>query len=194
MSLNVAERQGARLHAALRVVRVRALRLLDQQLWCLGRDVRAEGNLLLRYGFMRRRPPDPAAGGSEYVWRDAASGVCVTLWGYGVHLAQAREAGLFLKRYAFAPRWTPPNWIPSSRFHVSAWKKARGPRTPEEADALMHRLVELSRWFARYETWISEQCPANYRADCLSQWHKEAITPPDRIAEEWMRLADHFGD
>jgi hypothetical protein len=192
MNTSVVQCRGERLNEAVRVVRVRALRLLDQQLWCLGRDVCANGNLLLRYGFTRHRPPDPAGGGSEYAWRDEASNVCVTMWGYGVHLAHAREAGLFLKRYSFAPRWTPPDWIPCARFHVNAWKKARGARTPEEADALARRLIDLSHWFARYETWIAEVCPATYRADCLSQWHKEAITPPDRIAEEWTHLADHF--
>jgi hypothetical protein len=41
--------------------------LLHQQCWLWGQDIRrAEGNLLLEYGFERKRPPEGANACSQY--------------------------------------------------------------------------------------------------------------------------------
>ncbi len=172
-------------------VRRMALRLLDLQLWCMGRDVRHEGNMLLRYGFTHRRPPDAAHGGSEYALH-LPSQHTVTLWGYGVHLAHPDEGGLFLKRYAFAPRWTPPGCVPAQCWHVQAWKQARAPRTPSESLETAARLGEIAAWFATYETWIIRHTDLAYRKRTLDQWHKESVAPAEAIASSWTELAEHF--
>ena len=175
----------------LKSVRMRALRLLDLQLWCLGRDVRHPNNLLLRYGFERRRPPEKTSGGSEYVL-SLQNRATLTLWGYGVHLAHPRESGLFLKRYGFAPRWTAPGFIPAQRWHVNTWKQSRAPRTPGETREVTVRLTELAAWFADYERWVVDQTGSSYRERVLDQWHKEAVVPANAIAQSWEELAKHF--
>lgn len=57
--------------------------LLDQQLWCFGCDIRrTAGNLLLEYGFERKRPPISQKGSSCYSlnWQ----GKQILLWGFGI--------------------------------------------------------------------------------------------------------------
>jgi len=188
-SVCVGEAYGRR----IRSVRVRALRLLDQQLWCLGRDVCEHGNLLMRYGMTRRRPPDAGAGSSEYAWDDGA-GFRVTFWAYGVHVMRAGEAGVFLKRYAFAPRLTRPGAAPRGCWQVQAWKRARAPRTTEDMRLACARLAALGEWCARYEAWVTAEVGVDYRNDCLQRWHKEALTPPDAIADEWEKIQRHFSE
>ncbi len=175
----------------VRSIRMRALRLLDLQLWCMGRDVRHLDNLLLRYGFERRRPPEKINGGSEYVLHLPDEGH-LTLWGYGVHIAHPGESGLFLKRYGFAPRWTAPGFVPAQCWHVSAWKRARTPRTTEESREVTARLSELAAWIAEYERWILHQTGLAYRERVLDQWHKESVVPANAIAQSWEELAKHF--
>jgi hypothetical protein len=60
-------------------IRRRGAELLHLQCWLWGCDIRrAEGNLLLAYGFSRQRPPSGAAGSSAYLMA-LESGVCVVL-------------------------------------------------------------------------------------------------------------------
>lgn len=175
----------------VRAARTRALRLLDLQLWCLGRDVAQANNLLLQFGFTRRRADKPEQGGSEYAWT-TPNGHVLTAWGYGVHLAHPKEGGLFLKRFTFAPRWTPPGYVPHGCWHVQAWKRVRPPRTPAEADTIQQRIAELATYFAAYERWITAHTNPTYRQQVVAQWHKQAIVPADQLATAWMDITAQF--
>ncbi|HVF09872.1 MAG TPA: hypothetical protein VNA16_03670 [Abditibacteriaceae bacterium] len=78
-----ANQQNSRTSDDLLSGRARALgkRLLAQQCWCWGQDVRyVEGNLLLRYGFERRRAPQWQSGATTYLLRHLPDRV-IALWG-----------------------------------------------------------------------------------------------------------------
>lgn len=79
-----------------------AVALLDQQLWCLGRDVtRIGGNVLAELGMCRYRSQD-GRGSTAYTGRVARDGV-VWLWGFGLLYWQPDRGGMFLRRYGFDP-------------------------------------------------------------------------------------------
>lgn len=176
----------------LRPVKVRALRLLDLQLWCWGRDVRhPEGNLLLRNGFQRERPPKTTAGSSAYHLR-TAGGLELTLWGYGIHARRPNEPGVFLKRFGFAPRWTPASTNTTRHRHVQDWKHARAPRHDEEQLLILSLLRDLTDWIAQYENEINDAIGLGWREQCLRNWHKEACVPATALASAWAELTEHF--
>lgn len=176
----------------LRAVRVRASRLLDLQLWCLGQDVRREGNLLLAYGFTKNRPPEKTPGSSEYSSR-LAPDTTLTVWGYGMHLAQgAHQGGLFLRRFGFAPRHTPAGFMPQDCWHIKAWKRVRPPRTIKEELDTLQALSKLTYALSQYEQWVIDEIGVDYRVRNLAQWHRRPIVPADAIASSWSELAIHF--
>lgn len=193
MNTKTAIEMGSSITRLLKPVHLKALRLLDQQLWCLGRDVAHPANFLLRYGFERRRPEQREAGSSEYIWQDA-EGWRVTCWGYGIHFADPNNAGCFLRRYTFAPRWTKPGFFPNARWTVHAWKSTRGPQTGTETVEVLTRLVEGTQWLANYEAWVNTEAPKGYRADCIERWSKEASVPADEMASAWQELAAYFNE
>lgn len=178
--------------AVLRLVKLRALRLLDLQLWCWGRDVQyAEGNLLISNGFRRIRPPEHSAGSSAYHLRTAA-GLELTLWGFGVHARRPDEAGLFLKRFGFSPRWTSASTDTTRHWHIQDWQRARAPRNDEEQRLILSRLHDLTAWIACYEETIAETTPPGWREHCIRDWHKEACVPASALAHAWAELAEQF--
>ena len=170
----------------VRSVRLRAMRLLDLQLWCMGCDARHEPSLLLQYGFVRRRPPRVGMGGSEYARTDNVRQL--TVWGYGVHLGHEGKPGVFVKRFAFAPCYTASGFFPMECWHVNAWKQVRPPKEPHEIDSTRDRLMELCDELVGYEQWVLEHIGFTYRSQCLRNWHKEALCPAGQIAQEWKSL------
>jgi hypothetical protein len=172
-------------------IRLRALRLLDLQLWCLGCDVRCSTNWLKVYGFVQHRLPQGRPGSPEYVWQQDPDHR-LSVWGYGMHWASRAEAGLFLRRHAFAPRVTARGFAPAGLWRVEQWSKARAPRDVAEYQILLAHLVRLTRALSRYEAWLARTAPQEYRARCLHHWHKESLVPADQISQAWEELGDHF--
>ena len=170
-------------------IRLRGLRLLDLQLWCLGCDVKTGGDLLQQYGFEKHRLPHRTAGSPEYVL-EVSEEHRLTVWGYGMHWSAIHEGGLFLRRHAFSPRWTTPGHPPHGQWHVGLWRKARAPRTGDECTTLLRHLQALASSVAEYEEWIMRTRPPEYRANCLDRWHKESIVPAAGIATAWQQIAD----
>jgi hypothetical protein len=77
--------------------------LLDQQMWCWGRDiVRSEGNLLLQFGFRKERPPATVSGCTAYILTPFP-GCQLILWGFGLFFGLESSGGVFLRRYEFKP-------------------------------------------------------------------------------------------
>lgn len=74
-------------------------KLLTQQCWYWGCDVRrAEGNLLLERGFTRTRPPAGAEGSTAYAL-EPALGAQLTLWSFGFFYCEQALLGT-LRRQA----------------------------------------------------------------------------------------------
>lgn len=99
-------------------------RLLNQQFWLWGQDIRRqEGNVLLHHGFERMRPPDAVQGSRCYTLRLDPQRT-VVLWGFGLFYGDQAHGGLYLSRFRLSPLlgasadapvgvWTPAQLPPS---------------------------------------------------------------------------------
>ena len=80
--------------------------LLNQQIWCWGRDIEfAEQNLLVQYGFQRIEKPAGSRAASIYRLKLSPT-KRVVLRGFGIFWGDDRLGGVFLCRFGFAPRLT----------------------------------------------------------------------------------------
>jgi len=147
--------------------RRRAETLLDQQFWCWGQDIRHPGgNLLLDYGFDRRRPPAGQRGSSAYTL-SPAPGRTLVLWGFGLSYADAGVGALFLPRYGFAPRVGDAAGAPSTAWALEHLPPLHVPTGRGERERAARVLTALTGWVAAYEEWVAATHGLPYRAHCL---------------------------
>jgi len=169
-------------------IRRRGQQLLHQQCWNWGRDiVRAEGNLLLEAGFLKRRPPEGETGSSCYTLAlpDCAR---LMLWGFGLLYATPRQGGVYLNRYQFQPLW-----LPLETVQESIWKPDMipGAQTPPSPRVPVELTVAAFRRIADYEEWALARCGLEYRCEVLRQWKQPAKRlPPRMLPEAWRALAE----
>jgi hypothetical protein len=172
--------------AASSQLRRDAARLLDQQLWCFGRDIRdPSGNILVELGFCRYRCP---LGEHSSLYTTAIPGGWdVWLWGFGVAISQP-SGSLFLRRYQFRPQWTAAPGFNGIHEPERLPRLAR-PTTATERQQTLARATALCRWFADYEHWILEHRGAAYRMATLAQREKAAFCDAGQQPGAWERLA-----
>ncbi len=129
---------------------------LDLTLWCLGCDVRhPEGNLLLRRGFARVRPPVGRVGGTMYTGPaggDAPPSDLV-VWGFALFLGDAAGgAGLLLRRHDPAgARLTAAGPLAAPLWTLDALPAGRAPGAAAEASRVAAPCAPASppAWGAR---------------------------------------------
>ena len=144
-----------KLRRQLPQLRRRGASLLHQQCWLWGCDIRrAEGNLLLAYGFTRQA--DPAGKRSTQYTLHRDDGSIARLWGSGFYFGDAEE-GIFLNRFAFEPRLV--------RFAEEWQDPARLKEAPRYFD--FRCLRDACAWIAEYELWLSQKVDEGYRHICL---------------------------
>ena len=155
-------------------------RLLHLQCWLWGQDIRrTEGNLLLAFGFERKRPPEEIGGSTQYLLKLKAQFV-VRLWGFGFAYGPRNEQ-IFVNRYDFRPRllfgdrdrWEPPS-----------------EDLPFAPNSIL--LESAARWIASYEVRVTEQAGKAYRDQLILQREDRQNEPS--LAEVWLRLADELAD
>lgn len=167
-----------------------AERLFDLSLWCLGRDVLCqEGNLLLRRGLTRERPPAGQQGNSVYTASLPRGGV-LKLWGFGL-LCDDGDGAFFFARDGFAPRLVEPSGVKWPVFQAEGLGATREPLTFEERRATRHAVVTVAEWFARHEEWVAEQVGKQWRHTCLAERRKAPPVRAEQLADAWWRLAMH---
>ena len=166
-----------------------ATNLLNQQLWCWGRDIEAaKGNLLVRYGFQRIEKPRGSSASSIYRLESSPTSR-VILRGFGVFFGDDRWGGLFLPRFEFTPQLSPepdlarPAWSPEDL----------PPLALPRADQLTHcqtLLLALIDWIHHYELWIAEHAGIQYRSRTLTTWktNHESVVPAEETAMAWELL------
>jgi hypothetical protein len=162
--------------------------LLDQQLWCWGRDIRHPGgNVLRRYGFLAQRPAHPDRGSTAYVLDSCAERTLV-LWGFGVFCGDAAGGGLFLKRYEYTPRLTAQHLPPWVLWHPGHLPPGRDPESSDDRIRLQGLYTDALEWIASYERWVAERFGLAYRRRCVAGWAR-ALIPADAMAATWDALA-----
>lgn len=134
--------------------------LFTKQLYCIGKDISYDNNLLLQYGFTRQRPPNPDLGSSQYSFADRTGRI--TLWGFGMIFATNND-GLFLWRHAFEPKLLKINSLSPHVWDPDQLPKCTIPKTTEEILLMLKLLVKSINWLKRYENWILSMCGQSYR-------------------------------
>ncbi|HEY1189359.1 MAG TPA: hypothetical protein VGE74_17025 [Gemmata sp.] len=168
-------------------LRRRAAALLDQQLWCWGRDVaRPEGNVLLGLGMCRYRATG-ARGGTAYTGRVAGDGV-VWLWGFGLLYGLPDLGGVFLRRNGFEPLLLdrPPGRPVHRPEHVGPCARPVTARQRATAGTLVRAAAD---WIAGYEHWVAETFGAAYREATLAARDRAPAVPGPVMAKAWEHLA-----
>jgi len=151
-------------------------RLLHQQCWLWGQDIRRkEGNVLIDRGFRRVRPPEGVEGSSQYTL-PLCEEKHVRLWGFGIYYGA--EQGVYLNRFAFRPLevslagdvWTPKAFaaLPVSRDFKT--------------------IAGVVRWIVAYEAGVQEELGVAYRMRCLAGWRKRALPPCEHL-HAWTEFA-----
>ena len=175
--------EGLRRHAEL---------LLDQQMWCWGRDIRhPDGNLLLRRGFAACRPPAGTVGSSAYAM-DLPGGPRLTLWGFGLCLGTPGDGLVYLGRSRFRPTWRPEPDLPGPAWDATRLPRFRDPRGDDEWDRARRLIVGILEALGDYEEWALATAGPDHRRACVGSWTKPR-TAPARVAPSWRSLGRRVG-
>ena len=158
---------------------------LEQWLWFLGVDTRnPEGNLLVRNGFRKFKPPR-TKGSSRYQrkWR----GNLIDLHSFFVGIYPERADGFIFIRarnqcFLFTDNQPPcPGDYPEDCI-ISA-----------DTDELTHRFHTAAStflsWLEEYEQWVDFTYGTNYRADCYDAYHLK--WQPPTIGRNWFNCFRH---
>lgn len=163
--------------------------LLNQQIWCWGRDIEYPGgNWLVRHGFQRIEKP--AGSGAASLYRLELSPTSrVILRGFGVFCGDDRWGGVFLRRFGFAPQLTPEPDLSRPLWSVEDLPPLASPRT-DQAPSCQWLLLTLVDWIRQYEVWITEQAGADYRSETLLDWRprRGSAVAAEEIAVAWRML------
>ncbi|GAB4426544.1 MAG: hypothetical protein OHK0015_07530 [Chloroflexi bacterium OHK40] len=168
----------------------RGTRLLTQQCWYWGCDVRRPaGNLLIAHGFTRTRPPADVAGSTLYTYTPAPE-TQIVLWSFGVFIGRESCGGLFLERFRFEPYLLETSALPPSIWQQQGLPPLHRPREADRARTAA-LLSDLIAWIVAYEEALPRSEGAAYREACLRQWSRQRLAlPADRLIPGWRALAD----
>ena len=170
-------------------VRREGERLFDVSMWCIGRDVSHEGNLLLRRGLSREGIPAGQQGTSAYSGALPGGGA-LTLWGFGALCRVCGEA-VYVPRDGFNPCLLDEGRVVWPVFQAAGLGSAlRAPATPRERQAARAAVVALAGWLAGYEEWVVEQTGLGWRHACVAARRKAAPVPVEELAAAWKRLSE----
>ncbi len=165
--------------------------LLDQQLWCMGCDLRASGRWFLEYPGMRPVPRPPGIRGSARVAGTLGEGFQLSLWGFGVGIAHETLGAVFLRRYGFFPQMRPAYDLGADCWSLKAMPRFSAPRGVGDCWACLSLLTRLAEFFAEYEAWLTPLTGEKYRENCLNAWHRKgAGIPAGEMAATWRGLGE----
>lgn len=161
-------------------------KLMEQQLWCWGRDVeRVDDNLLIRFGFERHR--DRETEDRSTCYRLDRDQLHVSLWGFGMFFGRRELGGLFVDRFNFCPNWAPIESL-SLAIHwpdeLPVFARPLGQEQWQRARTLWESLL---LWIAQYEKWIRTTAGIAYRRECVESWLRPFVRA-DRMSAAWRFL------
>lgn len=158
--------------------------LLDQQMWCLGRDCAGPANLLLEAGFRRTRAPDGRC--SQY--DRPVPGGHVYLWGFGALLLEGPGA-VFLDRDRFGPEHVDASALRGPAHGRDALAPS-WPVTPQQQRHVLCLAARLARWLGGYEAAVLASQGVARRTVDLAARSRPPRFSPQEVPGRWSRLAD----
>ena len=165
-------------------------RATDQQLWCLGFDVRTEGFPLSQLGWEYHARPDKRRGCARLSGSLPSEGH-LSIWGFGFVASDATRGALWMDRKSFRPEWG-AGFAPNLKvFQKQELPKFNAPRTPEQLDHVLYLLSELALRLAEHEEDVNASLGLSYREQCLSKWHfKRTSFSPEELPQVWRSIAE----
>ena len=174
-----------------------AASLLNQQIWCWGRDIECtEGNLPVRHGFQRIEKPKGCDASSLYRLNLSPTSR-VILRGFGVFCGDDRWGGVFLRRFGFVPQFTPESDLLRPAWSLEDLPQLALPSKDQMSDC-RHLLLTLVDWIRQYEVWIAESVGIAYRRETLRTWNAkhDVLVRAEEMSAAWRilgtALADHL--
>ncbi len=168
--------------------------LLNQQIWCWGKDVEfPDDNLLLRFGFDRFEKPPGMSAASMYRLQLSPE-TRIVLRGFGVFCGDDRWGGMFIHRFKFEPKLCVETDL------VDAWASSDLPGLefprPNQITSCKRLLLTLTDWIRSYETWIARQLGPVYRRSTLRDWAPEGkeVFAAEQMASAWRMLTQQLAD
>jgi hypothetical protein len=167
-----------------------AARLLAQQFWLFGCDIRrAEGNLLLELGFEKHRPPKGSRVTASRYTQLLPDERAVVLWGFGMYWRDPVLGGLYLSRSAFNPQTRAATALPGDAWDPEHIEGLTLPRTALEIDRCRLLLGDVLRWIRDYERAIATLAGTAYRDRAVETW-KRPCGPAADLPVQWQAILD----
>ena len=175
-----------------------AANLLNQQIWCWGRDIESiEGNVLVRYGFQRLARPAVRDESSQYRLEFSQSSRII-LRGFGVFYGDDQLGGVFLPRFKFTPLLLSASDVPRllwSEEDLPLLDSAIRDTTIRDTtqiyslECLRQLLKKVVDWIADYEVWIQKHFGSAFRQHSIHDWkHKDQAIPAEEMTVAWRML------
>ena len=164
-------------------------RVTDQQLWCLGCDVRAKGFPLARLGWTHHPRPDKTRGCARISGTLPNEGH-LSLWGFGFLACDSTHGALWLGRKSFRPEWAAGFSPNQAVWDLKQIKGFAAPASADQVDCVLVLLAELCMRLAEHEEDVLAVMGEDYRRDCLDAWQfrRRAVE-----ASEMPRTWRHIG-
>lgn len=165
-----------------------ANRLLEQQFWLWGCDIRRqESNILLHLGFEKIKAP-AATGLKTSQYRCPLSTTrAIALWGFGVCLCDSTLGSIFVPRAGLYPRWCQPVLDTATAWEPAWFGRIPLPATGREIVPCYKLVRELIDWIEWYEDRTLEIAGVAYRQRSLDARQRPAGDATD-LRGQWLEL------
>jgi len=144
-------------------------RLTDQQLWCLGCDVRAQREKLPELGWTYQPRPNKNKGCGRLIGM-LPDGGDLSMWGFGFMAQDLTHNVLWLDRQGFRPRRKEDINPALPIFGPSDLPKFRAPENEDQADDVLFLLGQLAERLADHEEDTLSLLGTDYRRRCIAEW------------------------
>ncbi|CAL1124903.1 unnamed protein product [Cladocopium goreaui] len=162
-------------------------KLMEQQVWCWGRDVEySDGNLLVGYGFERHR--DCSTDERSTCYRLDRGQIHIALWGFGMFYGCRELGGLYLSRFELFPTWAPVESLALEIHWPEDLPVFARPRGMFEWRCARKLWKSSLLWIANYETWVRDTVGLDYRRDCVKTWLRPYVRA-DKAPAAWRFLS-----
>lgn len=171
-------------HMLDRQITQRFVKLMDQELWLMGRDILAQdGNLLITYDCTIFRD---GLHGRRYVHNSDIDKVYIWAFGMGI---RSNDVCVFVPRYVLNPAIVSDSFFESVSCATDPVLDTLTPgySSIHEKTLLVEGVCRIARWISRYERWVSELY-GTHRTTSL-QSRKRAIGSVSDLSMLWEVLA-----
>lgn len=166
-----------------------ANRLLEQQFWLWGCDIRrTQGNILEQFGFTKVKDVESTGLSASRYDRAFGGAQRLSLWGFGLWLAEDQTGAIFVPRSGLPTSYSTMSVLPDECWQPSASANLAHPISAHAQVATTRLLGDVVRWIAWYERHVVDVYGAEYRQQSIDAWRKP-VACAETLANKWSELA-----